>query len=74
MQKWIEYNLENPEMWDQKTLQYVIYDMIVPQLEVFQIPGSYYKVFDEMEDAGEPVIEHFQLSRKANVPPDAQKL
>jgi hypothetical protein len=59
---WIAENLKCPTAWDQRTLSSVIkgWDGVVQE-----IPPTYCQIFDTMKgEGGEPVIEHFQASRK----------
>lgn len=60
---WIEANEQNPNAFDQKTLQ----DLLKSgwdNLRVLVLPPEYCKIFDLMADVKDPVIEHFQASRR----------
>ena len=53
---WILAQAQDPLAWDQKNLQKVLGDFV-------NLPASYCKIFDKMPGV-QPVIEHFQASRK----------
>ena len=48
----------NPNVWDQKSLQKVLGD------NYEKLPGEYCKIFDRMEWITSPVIIHYQASRE----------
>ena len=48
----------NQKMWDQKTLEHVL------QGHFTLLPGEYCKIFDRMQEITDPVIVHYQHSRK----------
>ena len=60
---WIEENKKNPNGFDQKNLQNVL-ERGWKNLTVFHLPPEYCKIFDLMADVKDPVIEHFQASRR----------
>lgn len=61
---WIERNSENPEEWDQRTLQAIL-DENPELVTVYKLPASYCGIFDLMADQYvEPVIKHWQASRR----------
>lgn len=63
--RWIGSCLANPQVWDQKVLQYVLEnDAEDLSLNVMRLPPTYCQIFDLMKDAGDPVIEQFQASRR----------
>ena len=63
---WIAKQIEYPETWDQRTLAATLAaheDLIL----VYDLPDTYTFIFDIMRRSnplGEPVIEHFQSSRR----------
>lgn len=61
--RWVKLQQANPEEWDQRLLEHLISEDNDLKLE--RLPATYCQIFDSMKDAGEPVIEHFQHSRKA---------
>lgn len=56
-------NKRNPEMHDEMIFGKVL-DKWKERLNIFYLPATYAQIFDLMSNAGEPVIEHFQLSRR----------
>ena len=58
---WILENESNPNRWDQKNLQAVL-GREPSRWRTVDLPSAYCKIFDTMH--GEPVIEHFQASRR----------
>lgn len=72
--KWIEINEKNPahrfkpETWEQANMQRAI--DLVPDLKYQNLPPEYTFVFDhtrKLYPGLEPVIEHFQASRKIDI-------
>lgn len=64
--EWIKRNDENPSELDQANLQERVYTAKgIGVLRVKDLPPEYCKIFDLMADIKDPVIEHFQLSRRA---------
>lgn len=61
---WRYVNVEYPQQWEQKNLSLAI--MAMKDLNLVELPPSYCQVFDLMKHEGEPVIEHFQASRRCN--------
>lgn len=65
VERWINTCLQNPNVWDQQILQYILQlgsqDL---QLKTCLLPETYCQIFDLMKSAGEPVIEQFQASRR----------
>lgn len=64
MQRWVEYQKLNPLMWDQKTLYQVLQEPQWRDLEIKELPASYIKIFDAKDMGKNPVIEHYQASRR----------
>lgn len=60
---WIQDNSKNTGMWEQQVLSEII-PRWKDKISIYRLPGTYCQIFDLMRDAGEPVIEHFQASRK----------
>lgn len=61
LQEWIEENKRNPNLWDQKNLQTVL-SRIGGNFNL--LPDRYCCIFDLMSDVLDPVILHFQASRR----------
>lgn len=62
---WIEEQQRHPMKWDQRILQRVIErDAARLGVVVGTLPAEYCKIFDIMRRVENPVIEHFQASRK----------
>ncbi len=59
---WAEVQQKNKKRWDQKVFQ----DILAQDktIKVVELPPTYTQIFDSMKGAGEPVIEHFQASRR----------
>ena len=54
-----------PETWEQKNLHQALKRIQEKYPLCFQsLPATYCQIFDIMKNAGEPVIEHFQASRR----------
>jgi hypothetical protein len=64
IERWITCCFENPNIWDQKVLQYVIQESKDLNLKIYMLPPSYCQIFDLMQHEGDPVIEQFQASRR----------
>jgi len=58
---WIEENKKNPDIWEQKNLATTLKNW---NGKVEILPPTYCQIFDLMMNAGEPIIEHFQASRR----------
>jgi hypothetical protein len=56
--KWEKECEAHPHTWDQKSLQKVLSNNYT------ELPGEYCKIFDRMEWIKNPVIVHYQASRK----------
>lgn len=62
---WIEENEKNPDVLEQKNLQNVLESgWEKTLLSILRLPPEYCKIFDLMADIKDPVIEHFQASRR----------
>lgn len=64
VERWIVCCIENPTIWDQKVLQYMIEQSEDLHLNVVRLPPAYCQIFDLMREEGEAVIEQFQASRR----------
>ena len=64
VERWITCCFENPALWDQKVLDYVIKNSNDLELNVQKLPPTYCQIFDLMRHEGQPVIEQFQASRR----------
>lgn len=66
LDEWIAMNdrLEHTGRWEQKNLQDVL-EKWTKKLKVKLLPDAYCQIFDLMREAGEPVIELYQASRKS---------
>ncbi len=64
VERWNEYQKLNPLMWDQKTLGFVLKESQWYDLKIMKLPSSYVKIFDDKSMDPNPVIEHFQASRR----------
>jgi hypothetical protein len=65
VERWEKACRAAPDVWDQKHLQNIVADM--PGLRVMNLPPEYCCIFDSMREQHpgiEPVIEHFQASRR----------
>ncbi len=65
--RWIAENEAFPMHWEQRNLQRVLEGQGVAgpaHVAVTRLPDSYCQIFDIMRGAGDPVIEHFQASRR----------
>ncbi len=71
IEHWI--NIQDEGTWDQKVLQEVIRlaksnepgPLANLNLQIIDLPPNYTQIFDTMKNAGKPIIEHFQASRRA---------
>lgn len=62
---WIKLNEENPKVWDQKNLDRAI--NTIRGLNIGKLPAEYCCIYDlsrQVYKNIDPVIEHFQASRK----------
>jgi hypothetical protein len=65
LDRWIRGCHNNPKIWDQQVLQYLLQEKCGDlHLVIRQLPPTYCQIFDTMADAGNPVIEQFQASRR----------
>lgn len=54
-----------PEEWDQRVLQKVLWSLSTRDMvTVTRLPAAYTQIFDTMKHHGQPIIEHFQASRR----------
>ena len=61
-ESWIKSNEENPDTWDQKTLEMALKDS---DAVVEKLPAEYCAIFDGMPEAGNnPVVSQWQASRR----------
>ena len=59
---WAGFQNQNPQLREQQSLQ-----ILLPghkEFRVYKLPATYCQIFDLMKHAGQPVIEHFQASRR----------
>lgn len=64
IERWITCCLENPTIWDQKLLQFILEESQDLHLNIYHLPPTYCKIFDLMASVENPVIEQFQASRR----------
>lgn len=62
MDLWIDKIESNVFYKEQVAIQILLKEH--PEFRVANLPPTYTQIFDLMKDAGEPVIEHFQASRR----------
>jgi hypothetical protein len=62
LDRWEELDAPMKTQLSQQTLIKVIESM--PELRVNLLPPNYCQIFDTMAGEGEPVVEHFQASRR----------
>jgi len=65
LDRWIEINKENPEIFDQKNLDTAIKS--ISDISIIELPPEYCFIFDLSKDyypMVNPIIEHYQASRK----------
>ncbi len=65
LELWRRECAANPGVTDQRVLDECVLDM--RGLEIVKLPATYCQIFDLMKDAGTPVIEHMQASRRLRV-------
>ena len=58
VERWEEQCKKNPRTWDQKSLEKVLAG------NFYRLPGEYCKIFGLMNKIKNPVIVHYQVSRK----------
>jgi hypothetical protein len=61
---WIEGCFMRPDIWEQRVLQHVLALKKDLHIQVKVLPETYCQIFDLMKECGDPVIEHFQASRR----------
>ena len=64
VKRWQGYQELNPMMWDQKTLGLVLREPQWHDIKLAILPSAYVKIFDNHKMDPNPVIEHFQASRR----------
>jgi hypothetical protein len=65
LDKWIQINQENPEVFDQKNLDQALKSMT--DISICELPSEYCFIFDLSKNyypRVNPIIEHYQASRK----------
>ena len=66
LSEWVKKNEANPSVLDQATLQDSMeHSHLLGAVSFKSLPAEYCKIYDLMADIKDPVIEHFQLSRRA---------
>lgn len=62
---WIERNNSQPQNLEQDNLQNVVESFETQKkITIYRLPAEYCKIFDLMDEISDPVIEHFQASRR----------
>lgn len=62
---WERLDIPMDKPLSQLTLFYALEELKKEnKLDVFELPPNYTQIFDTMADCGEPIIEHFQASRR----------
>lgn len=61
--QWMTCQRKQSTTWDQKVLAKLLKEWQEP-LNLIKLPATYCQIFDSMKDAGQPVIEHLQASRR----------
>lgn len=64
VERWISMMQEFPAEKDQKMLNDTVEQSLDLNLNIRRLPPEYCKIFDLMGDVKNPVIEHFQASRR----------
>jgi len=59
---WVDYQKYERFKKEQQNLQEVL--RTHKEFRIYNLPATYTQIFDLMKDAGDPVIEHFQASRR----------
>lgn len=62
IRRWAEIQQAHQKRWDQRVLQDLLKNY--PGVAITDLPPTYTQIYDTMRNAGEPVIEHFQASRR----------
>lgn len=74
---WIHRNKMNPDMTDQKILEELL-GQRTEEINMYNLPPEYCKIFDLMVEVTDPVIEQYQASRKfkevINCPEDIREV
>lgn len=60
---WTVANRNNSSSWEQQVLSDII-PAWKDRISIKRLPATYCQIFDLMKNAGDPVIEHFQASRR----------
>lgn len=60
----IEMHIKRPGVRQQRAIQKLLAGPWGQKLEVFNLPPEYTKIYDLMREVKNPVIEHYQASRK----------
>lgn len=63
IKEWIHQQDLNPTQWDQGMLNNA-YNIMLDKVNIIDLPPEYAKIFDLMANVKNPVIEHFQASRR----------
>lgn len=61
MELWVDRQGQHMEEWDQRNLSNILHKA---NITIRELPATYTQIYDTMKGAGDPVIEHFQESRK----------
>lgn len=63
---WRRCRSQSPGQWDQRTLDTAIglAETEIPDLRVVPLPPEYAKIFDIMQGVANPVVTHYQASRR----------
>ena len=66
LDRWIAVNvkMEHTGLFEQKNLELLLLGTGADGLQVLNLPDTYCQIYDTMADAGDPVVEQFQASRK----------
>jgi len=67
VEKWKSQCGANPHVFDQKSLEVVL------EGDYYRLPASYCQIFDSMSEVKDPVITHFQASRRVRRDPSVIK-
>lgn len=65
VERWRGACKDHLNIWDQMILQFILESRSADlRLNLRVLPPTYCQIFDLMKDVGDPVIEHFQASRR----------
>ncbi len=64
LRMWIRENESRPDQWEQRNLERIV-TLAGWDGTIKEFPPQYCQIFDAMKSAGQPVIEHYQASRRA---------